>query len=136
MLVFDLTKRATFTAVEGWVKDVEKNTDKKVAKVLVGNKADVADGSGGGKRAVTQAEAAKLAESYGMPYIETSAKSGVNVEDAFEQLAALALANVKREKERGGQGGDRPTTPHSSSKVNLKDGGGGGGSTEKKKSWC
>ena len=132
MLVFDLTKRATFTAVEGWVKDVEKNTDKKVAKILVGNKVDIA--SDGGKRAVAQAEAQKLADSYGMPYVETSAKSGLNVEDAFEQLAKLSLDNVKKEKElKGGQGGFSPQGV--SSKVNLK----AKKETveeEKKKSWC
>jgi len=133
MLVFDLTKRATFTAVEGWVKDVEKNTDKKVAKILVGNKADMA--ADGGKRAVTQAEAQKLADSYGMPYVETSAKSGTNVEDAFEQLAKLALDNVKKEKEIKSGG---LTSPHGgvSTKVNLKAKKGAEDDGEKKKQWC
>jgi small GTP-binding protein len=96
MLVFDLTVRGSFLAVESWVRDIDKNADKKVAKILVGNKADLADGEG--RRAVTQAEATKMAAAHGMTYIETSAKSGLNVDAAFERLAGTALENLKREK--------------------------------------
>ena len=96
MLVFDLTVRGSFLAVESWVRDIDKNADKKVAKILVGNKADLADGEG--RRTVTQAEATKMAAAHGMTYIETSAKSGLNVDAAFERLAGTALENLKRDK--------------------------------------
>ena len=114
MLVFDLTMRTSFAAVESWVKDIDKNADKRVAKILVGNKADLAEmpgeGLGGTKRAITVAEATACAKAHGMTYIETSAKSGANVDAAFERLAGLALDNVKREKQdeeerRSGAGG-------------------------------
>jgi GTPase SAR1 family protein len=114
MLVFDLTMRTSFAAVESWVKDIDKNADKRVAKILVGNKADLAElpgeGLGGTKRAITVAEATACAKAHGMTYIETSAKSGANVDAAFERLAGLALDNLKREKQeeeerRSGAGG-------------------------------
>ena len=95
MLVFDLTSRPSFLAVESWVKDIDKNADKKVAKILVGNKADLAE-SEPGRRAVTEDDARKVANAHGMTYIETSAKSGANVEAAFERLAGLALESLKR----------------------------------------
>ncbi len=131
LLVFDLTTRSSFMAVEGWVRDIDKNADKKVAKILVGNKADLADGEG--KRVVSAAEATKMAEAHNMAYMETSAKSGVNVDAAFERLAALALANVKREKQ---EGSSATAAAPSAKPLNLKkeereqDKGRGG------KSWC
>ena len=95
MLVFDLTSRPSFLAVESWVKDIDKNADKKVAKILVGNKADLAE-SEPGRRAVKEEDAIKVANAHGMTYIETSAKSGANVEAAFERLAGLALESLKK----------------------------------------
>ena len=50
--------------------------------VLVGNKLDLADSA----RQVTQSEGASLAEDLGVPHIETSAKDGQNVNEAFGLL--------------------------------------------------
>lgn len=53
--------------------------EKHVAIVLVGNKADLpAD-----RRAVSTEEGARLAKQYSVPFFETSAKTGVNVDEAF-----------------------------------------------------
>ncbi len=50
-------------------------------QLLVGNKSDLAD-----SRTVTDAEAQALAKECGVTYIETSAKTGSNITEAFEQL--------------------------------------------------
>jgi Ras-related protein Rab-2A len=135
MLVFDLTMRTSFAAVESWVRDIDKNADKRVAKILVGNKADLAEmpgeGLGGQKRAISVAEATACAKAHGMTYIETSAKSGANVDTAFERLAGLALDNLKREKE---DTAGRPA-PAAAKTVTLGGGKKEGGDKAEKKSW-
>eukprot|EP00826_Nyctotherus_ovalis_P008802 TRINITY_DN1228_c0_g5_i2.p2 TRINITY_DN1228_c0_g5~~TRINITY_DN1228_c0_g5_i2.p2 ORF type:complete len:107 (+),score=49.11 TRINITY_DN1228_c0_g5_i2:495-815(+) len=53
-----------------------------MAVALVGNKCDL-----GEKRKVSAEEAARTAKEHGMLYIETSAKTGANVEEMFTQMA-------------------------------------------------
>ena len=52
--------------------------------ILVGNKKDLED-----SRVVTSEQASQLASQLGFPYIETSAKSGVNIKESFEMLTSL-----------------------------------------------
>jgi len=59
--------------------EIQSLAEKHVAIVLVGNKADLpAD-----RRAVSTEEGARLAKQYSVPFFETSAKTGVNVDEAF-----------------------------------------------------
>jgi Ras-related protein Rab-8A len=52
-----------------------------VHKILIGNKCDWAE-----KRVVTEDQGRALAQELGIPFIETSAKSNTNVEEAFFSL--------------------------------------------------
>ena len=58
--------------------------------ILIGNKADLA-------REVDQDEAEDLAGRLGCDYLETSAKTGENVELAFDNIARACLANIKED---------------------------------------
>ena len=80
--------------IRNWYKDVEQHASEGVCKILVGNKSDWADKrvrnkaeSRCSQQAVSTEEAQKLAEELGMDYVETSAKSNTNVDDAFFKLA-------------------------------------------------
>lgn len=55
-----------------------------VSVVLVGNKCDLEDA-----RAVSAEKASMVAEQLGFPYVETSAKDGTNIKEAFELLTDL-----------------------------------------------
>ena len=57
-----------------------KGTEK-IQMILVGNKADLES-----RREVSKQEAENLARSWGISYIETSAKTRVNVDEAFTKL--------------------------------------------------
>ena len=84
ILVFDITEKNTFTEIESWLAEVEKNsTDKNIVKLLVGNKIDLEHA-----RQVTTDEAVEFAKDHGMTYIETSAKNAINIEKAFTTIAA------------------------------------------------
>ena len=54
--------------------------------IMVGNKNDMED-----QRKVSTEEAQALAEENGMVYLETSAKTGENVEKLFTNLAEIIL---------------------------------------------
>ena len=66
--------------------------DDTIPMILVGNKVDLADR----QRRVNEQEARSLAESWKIPYIETSAKSNLNVDEAFKYLLQVVH---KRKKE-------------------------------------
>ena len=83
LVVYDITDRDSFTNLNSWLIEIEKSANKNVYKILIGNKCDLED-----KRAVTFQEGKDFAESNGMHFMETSAKTAQKVNDAFETLTA------------------------------------------------
>ncbi len=53
--------------------------------VLVGNKCDIPE------REVTKEQGQALAESFGVPYFESSAKERLNVDESFHALVSIHL---------------------------------------------
>lgn len=103
LLVFDITRRSTFDAVTDWLNDLKQIAEEGIVVVLVGNKLDLADHTtnldGGNKRAVTRQEAEDWCKREGVvKYIETSAKSGENVERAFLEVAERIYQNIEAGK--------------------------------------
>jgi GTPase SAR1 family protein len=72
--------------IRTWFQNVEQHATEGVHKILIGNKCDWEE-----KRAVETKEGVQLADELGIPFIETSAKSNINVEKAFYQLAQYFL---------------------------------------------
>lgn len=64
------------------MEDLSETTCEKTCVMLVGNKKDLED-----KREVTHEEALALASKYGVEYIECSAKTGENIENAFTNIS-------------------------------------------------
>ncbi|KAM7200529.1 ras-related protein RABB1b [Naviculisporaceae sp. PSN 640] len=101
LLVFDLTRKSTFQHVTDWLNDLRQIAEPDIVVVLVGNKADLAspDADGGNKREVTREEATEWAKRNGvLEYVETSAKSGENVEKAFMRVAERIYQNIQAGK--------------------------------------
>ncbi|MFX0123717.1 MAG: Rab family GTPase [Candidatus Hodarchaeota archaeon] len=84
IIVFDLTRRRTFDKLNEWLSHVYINCGT-ISSILVGNKNDLPD------REVSMSEAEKFASNKNLPYIETSAKTGDNVERMFTNLANSIL---------------------------------------------
>ncbi len=82
LLVFDVTDQKSFENVRTWHANIEQHASEGVSKILIGNKSDWEE-----KRAVSTEQGEELARELGIPYIETSAKSNANVEEAFFNLA-------------------------------------------------
>jgi len=85
-LVFDLTKKETFEEMEIWLKEIQETIKKKVPFVLIGNKSDLIKEVG---RVFSFDEANLFATERDSLYIETSAKSGENVEQAFKRITQI-----------------------------------------------
>ncbi|MHA1746869.1 MAG: GTP-binding protein [Promethearchaeota archaeon] len=80
-VMYDATRRETFDIqVEKWFNDL-RSILPDIPIVLIGNKIDLAK-----KRQVTTTEGEKLAKKLGCSFLETSAKSGENVKDAFSLI--------------------------------------------------
>ena len=78
IIVFDLTEEKSFLHVTEWLKHIEKYASKNVLIFLVGNKLDLTD-----KIVINKENIEKFAEEHNLPYIETSAKEGINIEELF-----------------------------------------------------
>ncbi|OTA57297.1 GTP-binding protein rab2 [Hypoxylon sp. EC38] len=101
LLVFDITRKATFEHVTDWLNDLRAIADPDIVVILVGNKLDQAQPSSDApnKREVTKQEAEDWARRNGvLQYVETSAKSGENVEEAFMRVAERIFENINAGK--------------------------------------
>jgi Ras-related protein Rab-1A len=99
IMVFDVTSTESFDHVNDWLKEVNRYAAEGTVKLLVGNKCDrTAD------RVVTEEQAKEFANDLGIPYIETSAKSAKNVEEAFLTMAGQL---IKQKVSVGGSGKDK-----------------------------
>ena len=81
MMVYDVTSRESFESIEMWLREINIHAGTDVVKLLVGTKTDKEG------RVVTTEEGQSLADKMGIKFIETSAQSGENVEQAFVDLA-------------------------------------------------
>ncbi|KDN66885.1 putative Ras family protein [Colletotrichum sublineola] len=98
LLVFDLSRKQTFQHVTDWLNDLRQIAEPDIVVILVGNKADLTQDEDN-KREVTKEEAEEWAKRNGVfEYVETSAKSGENVEKAFMRVAERIYNNIQAGK--------------------------------------
>jgi len=98
IMVYDTTSSDSFDHVNDWLKEVNRYASESTSKLLIGNKADrVAD------RAVSTERAKEFADDLGVAFLETSAKSGSNVEESFLTMAAELIK--QREAKLAANGG-------------------------------
>ena len=95
LLVFAINDKDSFDLIPKRRERIIKGKHgQNVPMILVGNKVDLAD-----NREVSTEEAKKLAESWGIEYIETSAKTNINCNKAFEKLIVqISATKVKKSK--------------------------------------
>ena len=97
ILIYDVTSRKTFDSVKNWISQIKEEVSDKVNIILVGNKIDDVQ-----NRKVTFDEGEKMASSFGLPFFETSAKSGVNIDTTFNELVKKTVETYS--KSEGGKG--------------------------------
>ncbi|MFX0083162.1 MAG: GTP-binding protein [Candidatus Hodarchaeota archaeon] len=87
ILVYDVTRKETFDSTENWFNEI-KDISPAISLILVGNKIDLKE-----ERVISTEAGEELAKKLNLSYIETSAKTGENINDAFKMLA---LQIIKR----------------------------------------
>jgi len=90
LLVFDITDKKSFSNMSQWLEDVRSYTHEGVDLMLVGNKVDL---DSEGARRVEFVDASAFAKDHGIPYMEASAKTGLNVENIFNTISMTALTH-------------------------------------------
>ena len=97
LLVFAINDAESFELLKGKHERVLKGKHGvKCPILLVGNKQDLEN-----ERKVSHADAKQLADSWGIEYIETSAKTNFNCKEAFEKLAQKIVSSKKPQTSGG-----------------------------------
>ena len=93
LLIYDVTDKDSFRNLANWLIEIEKNANKNVLKVVIGNKTDLEN-----RRVITYNQGKEFADTYGLKFLETSAKKNLNVNEAFETLGRelMAAAGYKK----------------------------------------
>lgn len=99
IIVYDITDLDSFNNVKTWLTEIEKFASDNVNKLLVGNKCDLT-----AQRQVDTQVAKEFADSLGIPFLETSAKTSTNVEQAFTKMTGEIKARMATQ----GPGAGRP----------------------------
>eukprot|EP00440_Ansanella_granifera_P028946 gb/GFBE01031443.1/.p1 GENE.gb/GFBE01031443.1/~~gb/GFBE01031443.1/.p1 ORF type:complete len:202 (+),score=60.77 gb/GFBE01031443.1/:1-606(+) len=92
VIVYDITSKESFDAAKSWVAELQ-STDTLIA--LAGNKSDLE-----GSRAIEKEVARAYAEQMGILYMETSAKSGQNVNELFHEIAVRLPKQSKEDEDK------------------------------------
>jgi Ras-related protein Rab-2A len=100
ILVFDITRPATLTSCTQWLHDLRQIAEEGIVIVLVGNKSDLAGADPGTDQGrVTSQEAEEWCRVNNVVrYVETSAKSGEGVENAFLEVAERIYRDIEAGK--------------------------------------
>jgi len=80
-IVYDITNQSSFDNVEKWYEHVQKEAGKDISIILVGNKSDLEN-----ERKVSKEKGEDLAKNLNCPFFETSAFSGINISQIFQEL--------------------------------------------------
>ncbi|KAH8245160.1 hypothetical protein KR032_005593, partial [Drosophila birchii] len=91
LLIFDLTSEKSFLETANWLSQLRTHAYSEDADVvLCGNKCDLLQ-----LRVVSRDQVAALAHRYRLPYIETSACTGANVQEAVELLVGRVMERIE-----------------------------------------
>ncbi|XP_014606768.1 PREDICTED: ras-related protein Rab-37-like isoform X3 [Polistes canadensis] len=82
LLLYDVTNKTSFDNIRAWLSEIREHANEDVVIMLLGNKSDC-----GQERVVKKEDGERLAQEYKVPFMETSAKTGLNVELAFLAVA-------------------------------------------------
>merc|ERR1711937_1059395 len=105
IVVYDITNADSFARAKSWVKELQRQANPNIVIALAGNKCDLAS-----KRKVEAAEATEYAKDNGLFFMETSAKTALNVEELFKAIAKKLPKDPYKEtsEKQGGVSIDEP----------------------------
>ena len=82
IIIYDVTNPQTYENVKIWISQIREEANPNVVIYLAGNKIDIPEE----ERIVKTEDGQKIADEFNLTFFETSAKDGINVNEAFESL--------------------------------------------------
>ena len=89
LAVFDVTRKSSLRDLTKWIDGVRDSVGP-IPVYTLGNKSDLTE-----RRETTEQEASETLRAYETPILYTSAKTGDNVEQAFQSLAKTIVETMK-----------------------------------------
>ena len=90
IVIYDISNKYSFNQIRKWLEQIELYSPPEARKILIGNKNDK-----NSEREISEEEGKNLANEFNMNFFETSAKTGYNVNEAFEFLVWDIFENYK-----------------------------------------
>ena len=119
IMVYSIDNDDSFNNIEKWLNDVKTQSNPNIKIFLIGNKADLED-----KRKVSREAGEKFLKDHKLNYfIETSAKTGFNVQNVFIQAAKelyLSHEEIKNRVTRPGSLMNLPVNNETSNVLKLE----------------
>lgn len=101
ILVYDVTDDESFQNIRYvWMREISRYGTDGVTTLLVGNKSDLVQ-----QKVVSFVDGKEFADTYGMHFLEASAKTATNVDQAFLTMAAAIMGSIERAGAGGAGGG-------------------------------
>ena len=122
MIIFcNVALKESFEKVRSWYQRAKQLGGEDIEPILIGNKSDLS-----ANREVSTSEGQALAKELGIPFMETSALSGDNVEAAFVKMTGRIKDSVDRRGVTGVQGtsntlGGRTQLSSGDRKMTMRD---------------
>jgi small GTP-binding protein len=111
LLLYDVGSRKSFENTRAWLSEIKEYAPQEAVVMLLGNKCDISK-----ERQVRREDGEKLAADYNVPFLETSAKTGMNVDLVFE---AAARELITREIVNGPTKGNITISQNNQEKFNI-----------------
>jgi len=102
VIVYDVSEESSIEKLSNWMTDIQENADKDVELLLLGNKVDIAE------RKISEEQSKELSQRLNIPMLETSAKTGFNIEEAFDLIINNILKKEKFETEKTTENRETP----------------------------
>lgn len=83
IIVYDITSQESFSAVQGWVRELRAHGEQNIALGIAGNKCDLQD-----YREVSYATGESYAQQINAVFVETSALRATNIQELFTGIAS------------------------------------------------
>ena len=91
IIVYAIDDESSFSNIESWIDEIKTQANPNLKIFLIGNKADLED-----KRSVQKSDAEELVKEHNIHlFLETSAKTGQNVQLVFVKAAEMLLEEYK-----------------------------------------